>query len=89
VQVGHPIPLEAAISVTAAAVMDRPAARLLIRACADAGKQARLLPEVPIKMKLADKHAALLPLTPTGTAGVLVGVQRRRGWPCGRARRRG
>jgi hypothetical protein len=69
--------------------MDRPAARLLIQACADAGKQARLLPEVPIKMKLADQHAALLPLTPTGTAGVLVGVQRRRGWPCGRARRRG
>ncbi len=34
--------------------------------------QARLLPRVPMKMKLADHTTAMLPLTPTGTAGALV-----------------
>ncbi len=59
-------------SIYAAAVMDDPAARRLIQACADAGEQARLLPAVPMKMKLADQRAALLPLTATGTTGALL-----------------
>ena len=57
---------------TTPAAMDDPAARQVIQACADAGEQARLLPQVPMKMKLADHTTAMLPLTPTGTAGALV-----------------
>jgi DNA-binding CsgD family transcriptional regulator len=59
-------------SIYAASAMDDPVARRIIGACAEAGEQARLLPAVPMKMKLADHTTALLPLTPTGTAGVLV-----------------
>ena len=59
-------------SIYAASAMDDPAARRIIRACAEAGEQARLLPVVPMKMKLADHTTAMLPLTPTGTAGALV-----------------
>ena len=59
-------------SIYDAAAMDDPVARQIIRRSADAGEQARLLPSVPMKMKLADRTTALLPLTPTGTAGALV-----------------
>lgn len=59
-------------SIYAAAAMEDPAARQIIAECAQAGEQARLLPELPMKMKLADHTTALLPLTPAGTAGVLV-----------------
>jgi len=59
-------------AIYAAAVMDHPAGRHLVEVCGEAGEQARLLPNVPMKMKLADQSAALLPLTPTGTAGALL-----------------
>jgi DNA-binding CsgD family transcriptional regulator len=59
-------------SIYAVAVMDDPAGRRIVRASAEAGQQARLLPSVPMKMKLADQTAALLPLTPAGTAGALL-----------------
>jgi hypothetical protein len=59
-------------SIYDASSMDDPVARRVIQACADAGEQARLLPRVPMKMKLADQTTAMLPLTPTGTAGALV-----------------
>lgn len=59
-------------AIYAAGAMDDPVARQVIRVCADAGEQARLLPEVPMKMKLADQTTAMLPLTPTGTASALV-----------------
>jgi DNA-binding NarL/FixJ family response regulator len=59
-------------SIYGASAMDDPVARRIIQACADAGEQARLLPAVPMKMKLADHTTAMLPLTPTGTAGALV-----------------
>jgi DNA-binding CsgD family transcriptional regulator len=59
-------------SIYCAAAMDHPAARRIIRASVQAGEQARLLPAVPMKMKLADTATALLPLTPAGTAGALV-----------------
>jgi DNA-binding CsgD family transcriptional regulator len=59
-------------SIYAAAVFDDPVGRRLVEACARAGEEARLLPDVPMKMKLADQNAALLPLTPTGTAGALL-----------------
>jgi DNA-binding CsgD family transcriptional regulator len=59
-------------SIYAAAVMVHPVGRRLVLACTEAGEQARLLPDVPMKMKLADQNAALLPLTPAGTAGALL-----------------
>lgn len=52
--------------------MDDPVARSIIQGCVQAGEQARLLPAVPMKMKLADHTTAMLPLTRTGTAGALV-----------------
>jgi DNA-binding CsgD family transcriptional regulator len=59
-------------SIYDAAAMDDPAARRIIQASADAGEQARLLPGVPMKMKLADYTTAMLPLTPAGTGGALI-----------------
>jgi len=59
-------------SIYDAAAMEFPVARRVIQACAEAGEQARLLPRVPMKMKLADHTTAMLPLTPAGTAGALV-----------------
>lgn len=59
-------------SIYRAAAMENPAAQRIIHASMEAGEQVRLLPQVPMKMKLADRSTALLPLTPTGTAGALV-----------------
>jgi DNA-binding CsgD family transcriptional regulator len=59
-------------AIYAAAVMERPAGRRIVEACAGAGEQTRLLPDVPMKLKLADHTVALLPLTPAGTAGALL-----------------
>jgi DNA-binding CsgD family transcriptional regulator len=59
-------------SIYDASAMDYPVARRVIQSCADAGEQARLLPQVPMKMKLADYTTAMLPLTPAGTGGALV-----------------
>jgi DNA-binding CsgD family transcriptional regulator len=59
-------------SIYHAAAMDDPVAGRIIQTCAAAGEQVRLLPRVPMKMKLADQTTAMLPLTPSGTAGALV-----------------
>jgi len=59
-------------SIYEASAMDDPSARRIIQACAEAGEHARLLPKVAMKMKLADRTTAMLPLTPTGTAGALL-----------------
>jgi len=59
-------------SIYDASAMEFPVARRVIQACAEAGEQARLLPQVPMKMKLADYTTAMLPLTPAGTGGALV-----------------
>ena len=59
-------------SIYDASAMDDPIGRRIIQSCADAGEQARLLPAVPMKMKLADHTTVMLPLTPTGTAGALI-----------------
>ncbi len=59
-------------SIYAASAMDNPAARRIIQACTEAGEHARLLRTVPMKMKLSDHTTAMLPLTPSGTAGALV-----------------
>jgi DNA-binding CsgD family transcriptional regulator len=59
-------------SIYAAAMMDNPVARQIVTDSVTAGEEARLLPQVPMKMKLADTTTALLPLTPPGTAGALL-----------------
>ena len=59
-------------SIYGVSAMEDPVTRRIVQACADAGEQARLLPTVPMKMKLADHTTAMLPLTSTGTAGALV-----------------
>jgi DNA-binding CsgD family transcriptional regulator len=59
-------------SIYDAAAMEDPVGRRLIQACTDAGEEARLLPRIPMKMKLADQATAMLPLTPAGTAGALI-----------------
>ena len=56
-------------SIYDASAMSDPVARRIIRTCAEAGEQARLLPGVPMKMKLADHTTAMLPLTPAGSGG--------------------
>jgi DNA-binding CsgD family transcriptional regulator len=59
-------------SIYEASAMDDPVARRIIKTCADAGEHARLLPQVPMKLKLADYTTAMLPVTPSGTAGALL-----------------
>lgn len=53
-------------------LMDMPDARRLIQDCMDAGEEARLLPKIPMKLKLADERAVLLPLTTTGMGGAVL-----------------
>ena len=53
-------------------IMDNEAGERLVHACMDAGEEARLLPRIPMKLKLADDRAALLPLTTTGMGGALL-----------------
>ncbi|WP_433234906.1 hypothetical protein [Actinomadura nitritigenes] len=43
-----------------------------IEIAVEAGEEARLLPRVGMKMKLADESIAMLPLTPTGLSGALL-----------------
>lgn len=59
-------------AIYAAAMMDDPATRENIQACADAGEEARLLPEVPVKLRMADTATAVLSLTPAGTAALVI-----------------
>ncbi len=59
-------------SIYSAAAVDDPVAWQIIQSSAEGGEQARLLPEVPMKMKLADHTTAMLPLTPNGTGGALL-----------------
>jgi DNA-binding CsgD family transcriptional regulator len=59
-------------SIYQASVMDNPAGRQIVQVSAAGGEQARLLPRVPMKMKLVDYTTAMLPLTATGMAGALV-----------------
>jgi hypothetical protein len=53
-------------SIYEASVMDDPVGRHIIRSCAEAGEHARLLPKVPMKMKLADYTTAMLRLPRRG-----------------------
>ncbi len=51
---------------------EHPVGAKTIEAAVQAGEQARLLPRIGMKMKLADEAVALLPLTPTGMSGALL-----------------
>ena len=59
-------------SIYPATAMEDPVARRIIQTCVQAGQRARLLPEVAMKMKLADHTTAMLPLTRTGTTAALL-----------------
>jgi DNA-binding CsgD family transcriptional regulator len=52
--------------------MDDPVGRRIVQTGAEAGEQVRLLPGVPMKMRIDDHTVALLPLTPAGTVGALL-----------------
>lgn len=59
-------------SIYDASVMEHQPAVDTLRACVAGGEEARLHPSIPMKMQLADEQFALLPLTPTGTAGAVL-----------------
>jgi DNA-binding CsgD family transcriptional regulator len=59
-------------AICPAAAMNDPAARRVITRTASSGTQTRLLPAIPIRLKLADHTTALLPLTPSGTTTALL-----------------
>jgi DNA-binding CsgD family transcriptional regulator len=51
---------------------EHPNAREWIGACIQDGEEPRVLRDVPMKMKLVDESAVLMPLTTTGTTGALL-----------------
>jgi len=52
--------------------LEIPVGLRIIEQATAAGEEARILPHLGMKLKLADEATALLPLTPTGMDGVLV-----------------
>jgi DNA-binding CsgD family transcriptional regulator len=59
-------------SIYEARFLEIPVARRNIEAAVAAGEEARLLPHIGMKMKMADEATAFLPLTPTGMDGALI-----------------
>ncbi|MFD0692454.1 LuxR C-terminal-related transcriptional regulator [Actinomadura fibrosa] len=55
-----------------ASCTEHPVGIKIIEMHTGAGEQARVLPRIGMKMKLADEAVALLPLTPTGLSGALL-----------------
>ncbi|WP_433177310.1 LuxR C-terminal-related transcriptional regulator [Actinoallomurus sp. CA-150999] len=53
-------------------VMDNPIGARAVQEAISHGEEARLLPRIGMKMKLADASLAMLPLTPTGMDGAMV-----------------
>ncbi|MFD0690954.1 LuxR C-terminal-related transcriptional regulator [Actinomadura fibrosa] len=51
---------------------EHPVAVMSIEIAVQAGEEARLLPRIGMKMKVADDSIAMLPLTPTGMSGALL-----------------
>lgn len=51
---------------------EHPVGLKTIEIAVEAGEEARLLPRIGMKMKLADDSIAMLPLTPTGMSGALL-----------------
>ncbi|QFG22900.1 hypothetical protein [Actinomadura sp. WMMB 499] len=54
------------------ACAEHPVGLKTIEIAVEAGEEARLLPRLGMKMKIADESIALLPLTPTGMTGALL-----------------
>lgn len=54
------------------ACVEHPVGAQTIEAAVSGGEQARVLPRLPMKMKLVDQSIAMLPLTPSGMEGALV-----------------
>jgi DNA-binding CsgD family transcriptional regulator len=59
-------------NVYSRAVLELPFAGEMVRRCAEGGWELRVLPDLPMKMVLADDRAALLPLDPTGMEGAVL-----------------
>jgi DNA-binding CsgD family transcriptional regulator len=59
-------------SIYTRAVLELPGAQEMLRAAIEAGWKCRVYPELPMKMVLVDRQAALLPLGPTGMEGALL-----------------
>jgi dipeptidyl aminopeptidase/acylaminoacyl peptidase len=59
-------------SIYQANCLEHPVAAKVIEMSVEAGEEARMLPEVPMKMKLIDDSAVMLPLTSTGMGGVVI-----------------
>ncbi|GAA1801815.1 LuxR C-terminal-related transcriptional regulator [Actinomadura chokoriensis] len=55
-----------------ASCAEHPVGIKIIQMHTGAGEEARILPKIGMKMKLADEAVALLPLTPTGLPGALL-----------------
>ncbi|MEU8802432.1 LuxR C-terminal-related transcriptional regulator [Spirillospora sp. NPDC048819] len=55
-----------------ASCAEHPVGIKIIQMHTGAGEEARILPEIGMKMKLADEAVALVPLTPTGLPGALL-----------------
>ncbi|MDB4872669.1 MAG: hypothetical protein JWL97_3673 [Gemmatimonadales bacterium] len=52
--------------------LEHPITAKVIEMSVEAGEEARVMPEVPMKMKLIDDSAVMLPLTTTGMGGALI-----------------
>ncbi|WP_173094593.1 LuxR C-terminal-related transcriptional regulator [Actinomadura verrucosospora] len=55
-----------------ASCAEHPVGFKIMQMHAEAGEEARILPKIGMKMKLADEAVALIPLTPTGLSGALL-----------------
>lgn len=59
-------------NIYARSVLDLPGSGEMLRRCAAAGWEQRIVTELPMKLVLIDESAALLPLDPTGMAGAVL-----------------
>lgn len=59
-------------SIYAASCLESPVGARMVEINVEAGEEARIVPHVGMKMKIADEALALLPLTPTGLSGALL-----------------
>lgn len=59
-------------TIYGAEAADNPLARRLVETCVAAGERARVLPGLVMKMRIVDRHTALLPLTPAGASAALL-----------------
>jgi len=59
-------------NIYARAVLELPGSEVMLESSVQAGWQCRVYPDMPMKMVLVDRRAALLPLGPTGMEGALL-----------------